>query len=270
MRARALLPLVVMLRWLGFADPVAAETVVSFGFDEANGTTALNGGTLGAAANGTLNSGATRVADTPSGSGTALWLDGIDDFVRVTTTFAYGSAFTVEAWIRPEQVDGQRVIWDDYGNPGVLLAVSSGSLQFGVSTTEDPGPGLAAFSPQLVCTDEWIHVAGVYDGAELRAYVNGAVAASTATSGAVIDNPNSASAIGSDNEVTNALNFAGGIDDLRVHTSALAPAALGGGLAGEGYDCVPEPSLGALSAAVLAALAACRRRAAPPGARHEA
>jgi hypothetical protein len=226
---------------LALAQPSAGATLVSFGFDEGLGTTALNAGTLGAALNGTLTDGAGYSSDTPSGAGFSLSLDGVNDFVRVTTSFAYGSALTVEAWIQASAVNGQRVIWDDWGNPGVLLMVNDGALQFFLSTATHPGSGISVFTPVLLVEDRWTHVAGVYDGAEIRAYVNGVFAGSAATSGAVIDNPVTASAIGADNVVTNVLNFAGRIDDFRIHDVALDPSELG-------YH-VPEPSLAALLAA---------------------
>jgi hypothetical protein len=248
--------------WAFLAQAAGGATLVSFAFDEGMGMTATNAGTLGAALDGTLLGGAGYSTDTPFGGGTALSLDGADDHVGVTTSFSYGSAFTIEAWIKASAVDGQRVIWDDYGNPGVLLAIHTGAIQFGISTAQHPGLGIAVVSPGALCVDEWIHVAGVYDGAEIRAYVNGVLVASAATSGAVIDNPILTSAIGSDNLTTTALNFAGLIDDLRIHSTALDPSQLGDGLAHLGHVCVPEPSLVALlGAAALAGFLVRRRRA---------
>lgn len=237
-----------------------AAPLVAYAFDEASGSSAANSGTLGAAVDGTLN-GATRSTDTPSGTGGALSFDGVDDFVRATTSFSYGDAFTIEAWIKLDQANGQRVIWDDYGNPGVLLAISNGSLQFGISTPQHPGLGISVFSPVLLCVDEWIHVAGIYDGTGIRTYVNGVHTGDfAATSGVVIDNAVLSSAIGSDNITTTALNFAGLIDDLRIHPSALDPSALGDGLAHLGHVCVPEASLPALLASAALAGVALRGR----------
>jgi hypothetical protein len=235
-----------------------ALPLVEFDFDEGSGTTARNSGTLGSALDGTID-GAAYTSDTPSGTGTALVFDGVNDFVRVTTSFSYGSQLTVEAWLKPGAVNGQRVIWDDYGNPGVLLAIVDGRLQFSISTPQHPGLGISLFSPIVLCEDEWIHVAGIYDGTSLRTFVNGEWTGDlVATSGAVIDNTILQSALGSDNLTTTALNFAGAIDDFRIHPEALEASALGGGLAGEGHDC-PEPSAFALIAlGLLLTLSRCR------------
>jgi hypothetical protein len=235
-----------------------ALPLVAFDFDEGQGAQAHNSGTLGAALDGTLD-GASYSPDTPFGQGSALHFDGVNDFVRVVTNFSYGNQFTVEAWIRPEAVNGQRVIWDDYGNPGVLLAIFDGRLQFGISTPEHPGLGIALYSPIVLCEDEWMHVAGVYDGTGIRTFVNGEQTGDlAATSGNVIDNPIPQSALGSDNLTTTALNFAGWIDDFRIHPAALSASELGGGRASEGHDCVPEP--GALGLFALGMLAVSGRR----------
>jgi hypothetical protein len=123
----------------------------------------------------------------------------------------------------------------------VLLAIFDGRLQFGISTPQHPGLGVALYSPLLLCTDEWMHVAGVYDGSAIRTYINGQqVGDSAATSGDVIDNPILDSALGADNLTTTALNFQGVIDDFRIHSTALAASELGDGRASEGHDC-PEP-----------------------------
>lgn len=254
-------------RWLLFAatslcaaDAANAIPLVDLAFDEGSGSGAANSGTLGSALDGVIH-GPTHSPDTPFGTGSALAFDGVDDFVRVTTNFSYGSQFTVEAWIKPSATDGQRVIWDDYGNPGVLLAIYDGRLQFGISTPQHPGLGIALYSPIVLCDEEWLHVAGIYDGTGIRTFVNGRDTGNfAATSGAVIDNTVLGSALGADNESTSALNFAGLIDDFRIHPTALLASELGGGHASEGHDC-PEPAalaLGALGPLLLLG----RRRAA--------
>jgi hypothetical protein len=258
-----LLLTVLVLTLCGLGARARALPLVEFDFDEDSGGSVLNSGTLGSASDGS-SFGATYTSDTPFGSGMALAFDGIDDFVRVRTQFAYGSQLTVEAWIKPSAVNGQRVIWDDYGNPGVLFAIYDGRLQFGISTPQHPGLGIALYSPIVLCTEGWMHVAGVYDGTGLRTYVNGEDTGDfAATAGNVIDNSDLNSALGADNQVTTALNFAGLIDDFRIHPVALAASELGGGLADQGHDC-PEPAEFSLLGLGLLGLHAARR-ARPPG-----
>jgi hypothetical protein len=254
-RSRLLLSL-LLVTLCGVGGTARALPLIEFDFDEGSGNAAVNSGTLGSATDGVIT-GPTHTSDTPFDTGTALAFDGIDDFVRVRTQFAYGGQLTVEAWIKPSAVNGQRVIWDDYGNPGVLLAIYDGRLQFGISTPQHPGQGIALYSPIVLCVDEWMHVAGVYDGTGLRTFVNGEDTGDfAATTGNVIDNHILNSALGSDNETTTALNFAGLIDDFRIHPVALAGSELGSGLADQGHDC-PEPAaLSLLGLGLLGLLAA--------------
>ncbi len=210
------------------AEAVPSSPVLEYLFNEGSGTTATNTGTAGAAANGSI-SGPLYSADTPQGSSSSLDFDGAGDFVQVQDAFDYGNQLTVEAWIKPDAMDGQRVIWDDYGNPGVLLVVNNGKVQFQMSTQADPGPG-AVMVEGTLSAGQWQHVAGVYDGSQMRVYINGVDTGTVVqTSGSIIDNGSSSAAIGSDNNSANVLNFDGKIDDFRIWSGALQPSELAGG-----------------------------------------
>lgn len=67
---------------------------------------------------------------------------------------------TLEAWVKPTEVAGQNGVWDDYGNPGVLLFVNDGAIRFAVSTTQDPGLG-ANLVAGSIAPGVWQHIAGV-------------------------------------------------------------------------------------------------------------
>jgi uncharacterized repeat protein (TIGR01451 family) len=207
----------------------AQAPLLEFNFDEGSGTTALNSGSIGAPANGGVSN-AVFSGDTPTGSGTSLYLDGDTDYVAFPDTFDYGSAVTVEAWIKPEALNGQRAIYDDYGSPGVFLTIYDGRLQWNIVTPTHPGQGISIYAG-FVCTGEWTHVAGTYDGATMRAYINGTQVGTLSTSGAILDNSGIRTTLGADNSTPNLLEFAGHIDDLRVWDVALTPDQLGGGLA---------------------------------------
>jgi hypothetical protein len=185
------------------SSPATAQTpVLALQLDEGSGTTAVNSGSLGAAADGAVT-GATYSANTPFGTGFALSFDGDTDFVDVADAY-------------------------DYGSPGVLLAISSGVLQFNLSTAAHPGLGTGIFAGSI-CPGLWQHVAGTYDGATMRAYVNGTEVGTVGTSGDIIDNGGFVARIGAESEIPSVLEFAGSMDDFRVFLDALAPAALAGG-----------------------------------------
>lgn len=233
------------------AAEVVPPPLLEYLFEEGAGNTVFNTGTFGGA-HGTLRnglfvgSGPTFSSDTPPGSASnfALAFDGINDFVRIPDGFNYtvnGSPastpldqLTVEAWIKPATLAGQRVIWDDYGNPGVLFAVFDGHAQFSISTSAHPGPGISLFVPGVLVTDRWQHFAGVYDGSQLRIFVDGEdTCRSVNTSGAIQDNstvnPGAAPlAIGADGVTIPALNFQGLIDEVRIHPVALDRSQLAG------------------------------------------
>ncbi|HET9061750.1 MAG TPA: LamG-like jellyroll fold domain-containing protein [Candidatus Binatia bacterium] len=210
------------------SSPAMAQTpILELAFDEGSGTTAVNSGSLGASADGVISS-ATYSASTPFGTGFALSFDGDTDFVDIADAYDYGSTLTLEAWIKPDAVDGQRVIYDDYGSPGVLVAISSGVLQFNLSTAAHPGLGTGIFAGSI-CPGLWQHIAGTYDGAIMRAYVNGIEVGTVETSGDIIDNGAFAARIGAESEIPSVLEFAGRMDDFRVFLDALAPEALAGG-----------------------------------------
>ena len=221
-------PIVATLVILTSSPPAMAQTpILELQLDEGSGADAVNSGSLGAAADGAISS-ATYSADTPLGTGFSLSFDGDTDFVDIADAYDYGSTLTLEAWIKPDAVDGQRVIYDDYGSPGVLVAISSGVLQFNLSTAAHPGLGTGIFAGSI-CPGLWQHVAGTYDGAIMRAYVNGIEVGTVETSGDVIDNSSAPARIGAESDIPSLLEFAGHMDDFRVFLDALAPGALASG-----------------------------------------
>lgn len=233
--------------------------LLEYRFEEGTGGVVANTGSFagGHGVRFDLNSAGSGPAfsnDIPAGveSASSLVFDGINDWVRVpddfdmtedgTATTPRLSTLTVEAWVRREDQTGQRVIWDDYGNPGVLLTIWDGRVQFGVSTVEHPGMGVAVYSG-FVEPHAWHHIAGVYDGTSLRVYVDGEDSCARAfTSGAIDDNSWTSGGgypigIGADNETIPALSFAGGIDELRVHGEALDASTVANGL----FAGLPDP-----------------------------
>ena len=109
-----------------------AQPLLEYKFEEGSGNTATNTGSRGTAANGNIGGGATYSTDTPTGTGTGYSLDFFGGRVEVPPVCDSSGQcsprhgqdqVTVEAWIKPDTFGGQRVIYDDYGNPGVLMTV---------------------------------------------------------------------------------------------------------------------------------------------------
>jgi len=225
---RIRLPLLLgglLLATAAFNAPAAP--LLEYTFDDVS-QPGLNTGTLTNLADGQLVNAAWIPENAPLGQGGSAQFNGLDSYIRVPNAFSYGDQLTVEAWIKPDRIDSQLVIWDDYGNPGVLLAVKGGVVQFGVSTPLHPDGGISLNAGPLK-TNAWQHVAGVYNGQHLRVFVNGMdTGIIVSTSGNIQEN-GPPPAIGSDNSTTTALNFKGLIDDFRIHTRALTAEELADG-----------------------------------------
>jgi hypothetical protein len=243
------------ITWLGTysGEPVAVAQgptpIVEYRFEEGGGGWAVNTGSLGAAANGGFQFGPTYSTTTPSGGGLAVSLDGVNDYLSVADAWEYTNQLTIEAWLRPDQIQGERVIWDDYGGPGVVLKLVDGVVNVSITTTNAELSGWAETA--LTPANQWTHVALVYDGTQVRVYSNGILRATGALTGPIVDNPGNpngttkTAAVGRDN-ITPALHYDGLIDDFRIFNAALTLEQLAGGefasscpaarIAGNAYD----------------------------------
>jgi hypothetical protein len=152
----------------------------------------------------------------------ALYLDGGENsaarlFATVANPWTSFRAFTVEAWVRPTALTGDRVIVERAGmitanNPGLPLEGASVHRNFRLGITNGiPYIGYDGFGVSWVyntvlgspnyrlATNRWAHLAGVFDAEakRLTLYVNGEMAGSRSTqqipfNGYVAGNPQSA------------------------------------------------------------------------------
>lgn len=86
------------------------------------------------------------------------------------------SAFTLEAWIRPSTLVGDKNIlghWgvfsNNTGSYGLYMSSAFPALGF----TCNGGSFTPVTSSVAIAADQWAHVAGVFDGTDSRIYVNG-------------------------------------------------------------------------------------------------
>ena len=169
------------------------------------------------------------------GAGRALDFDGQNDYVLVPSNDVLkpDSAITLEAWINVRSFDTE---WEtvlsfaqDNGSSesGYDLAYVNGKLRFRCKTSSmasnewDNNPGTE------VRYNEWIHIAGVYDGAEIRFYLNGVLQESQPKTGvlnwqfAPVD-----FRIGAYHDDNEDYYFDGQIDEVRVWNVARSEAEL--------------------------------------------
>ena len=115
----------------------------------------------------------------------ALILDGSTNYVAVADGPLPSRDITLKAWLRVDKaVDWAGIInyIQDNGSTehGWILGQRAGSFMFGLST----GSLTYLSANTSFETDEWYHVAGTYNGSQMRIYVNGEQAGySTAQSG---------------------------------------------------------------------------------------
>ncbi|MCB9079650.1 MAG: PxKF domain-containing protein [Anaerolineaceae bacterium] len=250
--ARLILIAVTLTLFVSLIKNVHSDTpspILEYRFEEGSGSTTANTGSY-LNADGLLVSGASFSTDVPSNIGStaslALLTGAPNTAVNIPDNFNYtvdglaGSQrlgqITVEAWVKPTnlQLHGEdnRPVWDDYGNPGVLLTLKSdGAVGFSVATPSDPKGSFGNRSGQ-VTVGAWQHIAGVYDGAELRVFINGQdTCEPVSKTGLIIDQstafPGAPIRIG--NTPGDIKSYEGFIDDVQVYSVALDRTQLANG-----------------------------------------
>lgn len=209
---------------------------------------ATNAGSVGAAANGTYISAVRGVkpgAILSEPNSGAAGFDGVVDGNRVRIPFQpqwnQSTPFSVEFWAKPGQTGTlecpaasvefistpatQRNGWLFYqGNTS--LSDGNGFLFRAYNSS-----GLASLTSAGVSlsldTTKWYHVVGSYDGTNMNIYVNGTLGTSTAVTGSLRANTNSAIPLTFGARADGAAGFftySGLIDEAAVYPVALSPA----------------------------------------------
>ena len=201
---------------------------------------------------GTLVGGA---AFAPGRVGQAFTLNGLDAWVQApdSTSLDVTGQITIDAWISPTALGGRVVDKITAGTgDGYLLDTYGGVVRLIVD-----GQGLSGAT--TIPTGSWSHVAGTYDGTQMRVYLNGNLDGTLATTVAIPTNVLPVR-IGADSD--GASRFSGQIDEVEVFRRALSQAEIqaivAAGSAGKckSADAAPVPGVSAWGLAALAALLA--------------
>lgn len=202
-----------------------AQPVFYWTLDEAQGTVAHDA--IGAQ-NGTLVGNCTWQ---PTGGHHAGALRFYGDDARVELgpcdiTTGADNEFSVACWFKPLIVDGTEriLVAKSIGNGpadwiwSLSLVNSTGALfrvhaANGVRTAEVP--------PSSIFSNAWYHLAAVYDGTEMRVYLNGSLATIGSATGGMGFHPEAPATLG--NLFDGSLPFYGDLDDVRVYDHALTP-----------------------------------------------
>jgi beta-galactosidase len=167
----------------------------------------------------------------PGRRGRAVSLSGLDDFVDVfrdPRLDVTGSALTLDAWVRPGAWRGSFPIVTKGQQYGLQMRDQQ-TLEFGVDTGDRHTVAAAVPADWY---GSWHRVTGVYDGAALRLYIDGAQVGSAAATGEL--EPGLYEVNVGRNAQTQQDNYRGGhfavglFDDVRIYPAALSAAEVAG------------------------------------------
>ena len=215
--------------------------VVLYNFDECKGTTAYNSAldsiNQAAGINGTIYPNTGRTAGTcSSGNSTEMWnggtngkfngslaFDGAGDYVATANT----------ALIVPDTSTYTNASWGGWVNPSsspTSKTIIHKNNEFRLTTNSSGDPQCerysgswqpAVTSPSALAQSTWTHLFCVYDGVNLKLYVNGILINSLAQTNAMTSSAATALDIARDSAGSG--YFAGQIDDVRIYNYALTP-----------------------------------------------
>lgn len=210
-------------------------TILEYTFADGNASNATNTGSIGASANGMITGG--NIIPSPlSTDGQGLLLGGANgNGIRVPNVFDWGGEFTVSMLARLDdpQQNQQSILFDDFGRPGVLLGVTTGTgqLRFTVVTLDNGVENdVTLLSPDPFPIGEWREVTAIYDGIAAYLLLDGVVIDSMPASGPVLSNAGVTPHIGVESDGS-VFPWKGAIDDFRISDVAIP---------------IPEPSTWAL------------------------
>ena len=153
---------------------------------------------------------------------TCVTFDGTNDKVDITYgAFMDATNITVEAWIKTTAT-GLRAIWDRDKSLRVWqMLLNSGNLQF--TKIGGTGGNVTAATTGLSLNDgNWHHLVATYDGTNIKLYVDGALAQTTAAG--ALSTAAAAMSVGVNN--TSTARFNGQIDEAAYYGTALSAARI--------------------------------------------
>ena len=160
----------------------------------------------------------------------AIWtprgrsFDGIDDFLTVARTAALdcaGGGITMEVWTCPENIEAVDRLIDKEGGGtnGYLLGFEAANKVLVRMNSDAVNP---LITEKAVPCGIWAHIAATWDGATIRAYLNGSADASTTAKAGTINADTADLVLG--RWVGGSLGFFDGVmGEVRVYNRALTP-----------------------------------------------
>jgi hypothetical protein len=205
----------------------AGGRVLWLGLNESAGATRFADNSL-QENNGSCSGGACPTAGLSGYTGLAAEFDGVDDYIIMdhpAATAPITGPVTLAAWIKPATTDGtQDIVHAMLESPqrSMWLRIDDGEYHMGGWSASSGTTPIATFSIPPADVGQWVHLAGVYDGASWNLYRNGVHVASAA-----VDFPASVEAQWAVGAHSNGSHFFQGmIDQVEVYPRALSPAEI--------------------------------------------
>jgi len=166
-----------------------------------------------------------------AGSGKAF--DFTNSYISVpnSATLSPSTGITLEAWIKADAYAANS--WENViiskdgwasGNQGYVLRTgANGILSFNFSSN---GTWKEVVSSAVMSTGNWYHVAGTYDGATLRIYINGIEQNSLAFAGPITNGSYDINIGRAAYTIGGTRYFDGVIDEVKIWSSAISEASI--------------------------------------------
>jgi hypothetical protein len=202
-------------------NDVTSNQLGRWKFDEASGTS-----TSDSSGNGNHGSLVNSPAWAAGRTGAALQFNGSSNYVEIpssSTMNQTGAALTLSAWVykTANQANWRMLIHRQAGTSTgdqwalafngdkAVLAVNTGTLATVTAPTATP-------------VNQWVHVAGTWDGSTMRLYINGSQVATTARSGTITVESKTVTIGAGRNGTAMDEFFAGRINEARIYSRALS------------------------------------------------
>lgn len=172
--------------------------------------------------------GATLVKDRSGNTDSAYYFDG-NDTISIPNLINGLSELTISAWFNYSDSDSWRWIYGnhpDLVDIGVAVKKGENVLRYHFATDEDfqSGDGSTGLNP-----DEWYHLALVYNGTQVRGYLNSQLDFLANISGTVTASATQSIGAGCTNTADGCSSdeyFMGSIDDVQIYDKALSSAEI--------------------------------------------
>src|SRR5205823_3484653 len=208
---------------ISVVDP-ASTLVAAYGFEEGSGATVgdVSGhGNVGSISGATWTAGGRFGKALSFGAGSLMT-------VANSASLNLTNSMTLEAWVYPTTLGSSwmNLIMKPLGDPAAAnpCFVMQGSTPLGsVPSLFISSASSNLQAPSALALNKWSHLVGTYDGATVRLYVNGALVASRAQTGAMATSTDPLTIGGN---VFSGQNWSGLIDEVRIYNRALSASEI--------------------------------------------